>query len=78
MPALATKSNAIKKLKKMWGCTKVISFGDAVNDIPMFEIADEAYAVSNALPELKEHATGIIGCNEEDAVANYLKERMGE
>ena len=32
----------------------------------------------NALPELKENATGIIGCNEEDAVANYLKERMGE
>ncbi|MBO4788323.1 MAG: HAD hydrolase family protein [Lachnospiraceae bacterium] len=26
----------------------------------------------------KGHATGIIGCNEEDAVANYLKERMGE
>ena len=30
-------------------------------------------AVANALPELKEHATGIIGCNEEDAVAFYLK-----
>ena len=42
----------------------------------MFEIADEAYAVANALPELKEHATGLIGCNEEDAVANYLKEQM--
>ena len=39
---------------------------------------DEAYAVSNALPELKQHATGMIGCNEEDAVANYLKGRMEE
>lgn len=28
------------------------------------------------IPELKQHATGIIGCNEEDAVANYLKEQM--
>lgn len=24
------------------------------------------------------HATGMIGCNEEDAVANYLKGRMEE
>ena len=49
-------------------------FGDALNDISMFEIADEAYAVSNAVGELKAIATGIIGCNDEDAVAEKLKE----
>ena len=72
MPAKASKSNAIRKLKAMWGCTRVISFGDAVNDLPMFEISDECYAVSNAVDELKAAATGIIESNEEDGVANWL------
>lgn len=71
MPAMASKANAIQKLKKMWKCSRVISFGDAVNDIPMFEISDECYAVENAVDELKAVATGIIGSNEEDGVAKW-------
>lgn len=74
MPAGATKTNAIQKLKKIWNCNKVISFGDAINDIPMFEISDECYAVKNAVDELKAVATGIIGSNKNDGVANWLKE----
>lgn len=74
MPSKASKSNAIKKLKDMWGCTKVISFGDALNDIPMFEISDECYAVENAVDGLKAVATGIIGSNREDSVAKWLLE----
>lgn len=72
MPAMATKANAIRKLKNMWGCTKVISFGDAINDIPMFEISDACYAVANAVDELKAVATGIIESNEDDGVAKWL------
>ncbi|MFR3729688.1 HAD hydrolase family protein [Lacrimispora sp.] len=30
-----------------------MSFGDAINDIPMFQVSDECYAVSDAVPELK-------------------------
>ena len=72
MPAGASKANAILKLKEMWKCTRVISFGDAVNDLPMFEISDECYAVENAVDELKSAATGIIGSNEDDGVAKWL------
>ena len=72
MPAQASKSNAVAKLKQIWGCTKVISFGDSINDIPMFEASDECYAVSNAVDELKRIATGIIESNEEDGVARWL------
>ncbi len=72
MPALATKANAIRKLKDLWDCTRVISFGDAVNDIPMFEMSDECYAVANAVDELKAAATGMIGSNEDDGVARWL------
>ena len=56
----------------MWNCERVISFGDSMNDIPMFEISDESYAVKNALDELKKYATGIIESNEDDGVAKWL------
>ena len=74
MPAKATKAEAIQQLKKLWNCDRVVSFGDAINDIPMFEISDECYAVENAVDELKEIATGIIDSNENDGVAKWLKE----
>ena len=72
MPALASKAHAIKKLKAMWNCTRVVSFGDALNDIPMFKVSDECYAVANAADELKAAATGIIESNEADGVAKWL------
>ena len=76
MPAAASKLNAIRKLKKMWNCTRVISFGDAVNDLPMFEASDECYAVANAVEELKAAATGIIESNVDDGVAKWLLEHV--
>lgn len=76
MPRKATKANAILKLKQLWGCDRVISFGDAVNDIPMFRISDECYAVENAVEELKRLATGVIGSNDEDSVARWLAEHF--
>jgi len=74
MPKKATKGNAILTLKKELKCNKIISFGDSVNDIPMFEISDESYAVENAVDELKKYATGIIMSNEKDGVAHWLEE----
>lgn len=76
MPAKASKANAILELKKIWNCKRVISFGDAVNDIPMFQISDYAYAVKNAVDELKKYATGIISSNDEDGVANFLMNKL--
>lgn len=73
LPKKATKAEAIQDLKKLWNCDRVISFGDAINDIPMFRISDECYAVSNAVHELKELATGIIESNDEDGVAKWLE-----
>ena len=76
MPRQATKANAILKLKELWGCDRIVSFGDAVNDLPMFRISDECYAVENAVEELKEAATGIIPCNDADGVAHWLEEHV--
>lgn len=73
-PKNATKANAILELKRMLGCDKIVCFGNGKNDISMFRIADECYAVENAVDELKQIATGIIGPNDEDSVAKWLLE----
>ncbi len=73
MPIEASKSNAIKQLQTMLGCEKLIAFGDGINDIDMFQIADESYAVANAHEELKKHATAVISSNDEDGVAKWLE-----
>ena len=73
MPQKASKAQAALQLKQKLECDRLVVFGDGKNDIDMFEIADEAYAVENAVSELKAVATGIIGSNENDGVAKYLQ-----
>ena len=59
------------------GCEKVVAFGDGKNDIDMFELADEGYAVENAHKDLKKYATDIILSNEKDGVAQWLVQNFG-
>jgi len=77
MPANASKANAIRQLKEYLGCNKLVVFGDGKNDIDMFEMADECYAVENAVDELKALATKVIAGNNEDAVAKWLEKNYG-
>ena len=73
MPLEASKSNAIKQLREMLDCEKLIVFGDGKNDIDMFQMADESYAVANAHEELKKYATDVILSNDDDGVARWLE-----
>ena len=75
-PRNCTKAKSILKLKEEFGFKRLLVFGDSLNDISMFEIADESFAVANARDELKKIATHIIGSNEEDSVVDLLKERF--
>lgn len=68
----ASKYNAVKWLREKYNFEKVVAFGDNLNDIPLFEASDEAYAVENAKEDVKKHATAVIGKNTEDAVAEFL------
>lgn len=72
----ASKANGIKFLADYIEHNKVITFGDGENDIPMFEMADECYALDNAKDELKLISTKVIGNNNEDAVVKFLVERL--
>ena len=78
MPKNASKARAVRQLQELLGCERLVVFGDGVNDLDMFEIADEAYAVENAVPELKAAATGIIGSNNDDGVAKWLSKNWNE
>lgn len=55
-------------------CERLVVFGDGKNDIDMFQLADEGYAVSNAQEDLKKYASASILSNDEDGVAKWLLE----
>ena len=71
-PTAATKATAVLELKERLGCSRVICFGNGENDISMFRVANECYAVENAHPSLKQISTGIIPSCDEDGVAKWL------
>ncbi len=72
----ATKDQAIRTLQERMGLQdrELVVFGDHMNDIKMFKIADRSIAVSNAEPELKKHAHQIIGSNQDDSVVGFIEE----
>lgn len=67
-----SKANAIEHLRHISGADHLTVFGDNLNDLPMFAIADTAVAVANALPQVKEAADVVIGPNTSDSVAEYI------
>ena len=74
LPKGTSKANAIKQVAEFYQCDHIVAFGDGMNDIEMFKMADEAYALENAVPELKAIATAVIGSNDDDSVAKWLKQ----
>ena len=76
-PDNSTKAKAVLRLKEETGADRLVVFGDSVNDLPMFAAADEAYAVSNAIDDVKAAATDIIGSNDEDSVARFIARAEG-
>jgi len=76
LPAKSTKANAALQLKSILSCDRLVVFGDEINDLSLFSVADECYAMSNARPELKEIATAVIESNDNDGVAKWLEENV--
>lgn len=74
----ASKENAVNYLKSEYRFDKIICFGDNLNDLPLFKAGSRNYAVANAADELKAAADGIIGSNNNDGVAEFLKENYGK
>lgn len=68
----ATKAHAIQGLRRQVNADRLVVFGDNHNDLPMFELADEAYAVANAVPQVRTSASAVIDSNNDDAVAKWI------
>ena len=66
-----SKGVALSELAGDYGFAKdeILAFGDAPNDLPLFEAAGISLAVANAWDEVKAGATGIVPSNNEDGVA---------
>lgn len=68
----ASKKTGLFYLKELSRADFVYAFGDNLNDLPMLEAADRAYAVENAAEEVKKFCHFIIGKNDCDSVAGEI------
>ncbi|SIR95569.1 hypothetical protein SAMN05444858_13064 [Micromonospora avicenniae] len=71
-----TKATAVAALTAEVAAERVTCFGDQLNDLPMFAVADAALAVANAAPEVRAAATQVIGANTDDGVARWIAETL--
>lgn len=69
----ASKANGLKFLREKYDFDKIVVFGDNLNDLSMFKVADVKIAVENAKEELKKFADFVIDSNDNDGVAKWLK-----
>ncbi|MGM9877090.1 MAG: HAD family hydrolase [Bacilli bacterium] len=75
MPSKANKGNAATHLMEYLNIKKenTISFGNDINDIPLFNNTGHKIAVGNSCEELKREAAIIIGDNNKDSVKKYIE-----
>ena len=79
-PKGTTKETAMLKLCAAGGISlqDMIAFGDDLADIGMLRLAGTGVAMGNALAEVKQAADVVIGSNDEDGIAAYLRELLWE
>lgn len=70
----AGKDNGVLRARQMTGADRLVVFGDNDNDLPMLRIADTACVVGNGVATARAEADVIIGRNDQDGVALYMRE----
>lgn len=70
------KAVGLEKISKYYGIPKdrIIAFGDEDNDTEMIQFAGHGVAMGNAIPLIKETANHITKSNEENGIAEFLKD----
>ena len=72
-PAGGTKGTAVAALAARLGADRIVAFGDNFNDLPMFAVADESYAMAHADARVRAAATATLD-DGPDAVARWIAE----
>ena len=72
----ATKENAILHMCEVCGINTddIIAFGDDYADIGMLKLCGVGVAMGNAIDEVKGIADYVIGDNDHNGIAKYLRE----
>lgn len=75
----AQKGYILKKVTEKMGIKneEVIAFGDSFNDYSLFTEFEKAYAMENAIPEIKEIAKNITDTNDNSGVAKAIYKELG-
>lgn len=70
----AEKGIAVDLLRAAFGPqgAQLTVFGDHLNDLSMFAVADRAVAPANAHPSVLELADLVVGANDDDGVVHFL------
>jgi len=74
-PPGVTKATGVAAIAGHYGVTaqETIVFGDAANDLPMFEWAGYAVAMGQAVPEIQSAADEVAPTVDDDGVAEVLR-----
>ncbi|MBI5364813.1 MAG: HAD family phosphatase [Planctomycetes bacterium] len=75
-PPCLGKGEALRVLREEHGIdsARVVTVGDATNDIPMFSAAGLSVCMAEGMAEARAAATRVIGSNESDAIAELVEE----
>jgi len=75
----AQKGSAVSRLRERLGLADgtLTVFGDHLNDLPMFDVADHAIATANAHPAVLARADRVIEANDDDGVVRFLLREQG-
>ncbi|MDK2819688.1 MAG: HAD family hydrolase [Mycoplasmataceae bacterium] len=78
IPINSSKGNGVRFIGDLMSLNlnKTIVFGDAENDISMFEAVKYSVAMENAINELKKVATHITKSNNEDGIYHFIKDNI--
>ena len=75
-PENVSKASRLQEFKEKYKFDKVIAFGDSENDLPLASVADEFYAVENAVEIVKKNSTGVIESCYENGVINFIEKNI--
>lgn len=71
-----SKGNAIKAISSQLGIDRIVAFGNDVNDVSMFEVADESYLVGNKFTEKSQGDLIRLGEDVDSCVARWLENNL--
>ncbi|WP_276904586.1 HAD family hydrolase [Faecalibaculum rodentium] len=78
LPKGYSKGKTLKRLMEMkgWNKDEVVAFGDGENDVSMFEVVDDSFAMANARAFVKAKARYETASNADNGIVQGL-ERLG-